>query len=196
MSDPTNPHDPERRPSSAYDTGTNGLPNFPGSTPAEPAHTARSVPQPSSISLAVRLMWAGAAVSLLSLVVTLLNLGDLKSQVREQLAASGQEVTDQVVNASYAAAIAFGVLGSLIAVLLWLWMAWKNGQGRTWARVVATVLGVINVLSTIYTLTAGTAPIAANILAVINVVLAVVILVLLWRKESSAFYQAQSRPVT
>lgn len=194
MSDPTNTHDPEGRPDSTYTT-TSGLPSFPGTTADEPASTAPVMPQPSSISLAVQLMRAGAAVSVLSLVVTLLSLGDLKSQVREQLAANGQKITDEVVNASYGFAIAVGVLGSLIAVLLWLWMAWKNGQGRTWARIVATVLGVINVLSTIFTLTGGTAPIAASILAVINVVLAIVILALLWRKESSTFYAGRSRPV-
>jgi hypothetical protein len=34
----------------------------------------------------------------------------------------------------------------MLGVGLWVWMAVKNGHGRKWARVVATVFGVINVL--------------------------------------------------
>lgn len=138
-------------------------------------------------------MWVGAGISLISLLVTLATLGSLKSQIREQLAQSGQNVTDDLVNASYAMAIVVGIVGAVIAILLWLWMAWKNGQGRSWARIVATVLGGINVISTLYTAFAGNTGAAATILAVVNLVLAIVILALLWRKEAGAYYAACSR---
>jgi hypothetical protein len=176
-------------------SGTAGLPRHPGTPPQESAAAPAAKPaQPPAIRNAVRLMWAGAVISLLSLVVTLATLGSLKTQVRDQLAQNNQKVTEDMVNAGYAAGIVGGVVVAIVAILLWLWMAWKNGQGRKWARIVATVLGVINVLSTLYTIGSGTAEPAAVVLAVINLVLAIAILVLLWRKEASAYYAACSAP--
>jgi hypothetical protein len=32
-----------------------------------------------------------------------------------------------------------GIAGGIIDGLLWLWMAWKTGAGRGWARVLSTV---------------------------------------------------------
>ncbi|MDQ3415985.1 MAG: hypothetical protein M3474_02570 [Actinomycetota bacterium] len=69
-------------------------------------------------------------------------------------------------------------------------MAWKNGQGRSWARIVATVLAGINVLFTAFGLASGNVAPVASILSVVKLILAIVIVVLLWRKESSAFYAA------
>lgn len=174
------------------DTASEGLPQFPGSTPGY-GQAPAEIPQPSSIQNAVRLMWVGAGLSVIGLIITLASLGSMKDEIREQLIASGEEVTDEIVNAAYGVAIFAGVVIGIIGVLLWLWMAWKNGQGRSWARIVATVLGVLNVLSTVYTSTAGTAPPLATIVSIINVILAVTILFLLWRKESSDFYDAHTR---
>jgi len=94
-------------------------------------------------------MWAGAALSALSLVVTLATLGSLKDQIREQLAEQDTKVTEDAVNASYTAGIAFAVILGILGILLWLLMAWKNGQGRSWARIVATILAGLNVLLTL-----------------------------------------------
>jgi actin-like ATPase involved in cell morphogenesis len=83
--------------------------------------------------------------------------------------------------------IAAAVVGALVSAALWLWMAWMNRQGRPWARIAATILGAINLL---YLLYGFTAPTAFAFLAVLEMVLAVVILVLLWKKESTAYYKA------
>ena len=174
--------------------GDSAMPSFPQAPPAQPGSSREPVAQPASIHTAVRLMWAGAAISVLSLIVTLVTLGSLKTQIRDQLVSSGQEVTDSTINAGYAAAIIFAVVSSLVAIGLWLWMAWKNGQGRSWARVVATVLAAINLVSTLISLFGGNAMPLATIVTVVNLILAIVIVVLLWRKESSDFYAACSRP--
>ena len=73
---------------------------------------------------------------------------------------------------------------------LWLWMAAANGAGKSWARVVATVLGALSVLSTVFSLTSGTGVTIA--MQLLSLVLAVAILVLLWRPASSAYFQARS----
>ena len=54
----------------------------------------------------------------------------------------------QVHNAEVAAVVT-SVIGGVIAVGLWLWMAWANGRGRRWARIVATVFFAINTLDLI-----------------------------------------------
>lgn len=170
-----------------------GPPQYRAAPPPEARQPSAPVAQPSAIRTAVRLMWAGAVISLLSLVVTLATVGSLKTQIRDQLDKSGQQVTSSTINAAYGFAIAFAVVTTLIAIGLWLWMAWKNGQGRGWARIVATVLAGINVLSTIYSVASGSATPVSTIITVVNLILAIVIVVLLWRKESTAFYAANSK---
>lgn len=195
--DATGPSYPAGEPASGA-----GLPQYPQYPDApqeqwgQQAQPGQPVEQPSSVRTAVLLMRVGAVISLLSLVATLLTLGSLKSQIRDQLVAGGQQVTDAAVDAAYAIAIVGSVVVALIGVGLWLWMAWKNGQGRGWARIVATVLGGLNVVMTLFSVASGNATALAMVLGLVNLVLAVAILVLLWKKESSAFYASRSgRPV-
>lgn len=179
--------------------GPGGYPVHPG-TPAggQPGSPRAAVPQPGSIRLAVRLMWAGAAVSFLSLVVGIATLGGAKDEIRDELIKDDPNVSQSTVDAAYAIAVTSIVVVGVLSVLLWLWMAWKNGQGRSWARVVATVLGGLNVVFTlIWLVTPNVSPnadVAALGFSLINLVIAIAILVLLWRKESSDFYAASSRP--
>ena len=44
------------------------------------------------------------------------------------------------------AAVVTAVIGALIAIGLWLWMAWANRRGRNWARIVSAVFFGINTL--------------------------------------------------
>ncbi|KQV74873.1 hypothetical protein ASC61_07580 [Aeromicrobium sp. Root344] len=142
----------------------------------------------------MRLMWTGAAVSLISLVVGLATLGDAKDQIRDDLVKDDPNVSQSTIDAAYAVGIVVVVVIGSVGVFLWLWMAWKNGQGRSWARIVATVLGALNLLFTLLSFTQPSTESASLALALVNVVLAIAILTLLWRKESSEFYDARSRP--
>ena len=185
------PHDPNEPQHSRPDLGPGGYPVHPG-TAAE--SSAPQAPQPPAIQLAVKLMWAGAAVSLVSLVVGLATLGSLKDQIRDQLLENDPSTSQSTIDAAYGVSIAFVVVFGALGVLLWLWMAWKNGAGRKWARIVATVFAALNVLSTLFTIVGGNTTTLSAVFTIINVVLAIVILVLLWRKESSDFYAARSAP--
>ena len=176
------------------DAAGSGYPTYPADAhdPGNQA-TAAKGPQPSSIRTAVRLMWAGAALSALSLVVTLATLGSLKDQIREQLAEQDTKVTEDAVNASYTAGIAFAVILGILGILLWLLMAWKNGQGRSWARIVATILAGLNVLLTLGGLAIGGATgtssgAISTLISILTLVVSVAVVVLLWRKESSEYY--------
>jgi len=100
-----------------------------------------SVPRSArTVQAAVRLMYAGAAVSAVGLIIGLaLIIVDIQVAVRGQFL--GRSLAAQkpfVITVS----IAFG----LVVVSLWLWMARANGQGRNWARILSTVLFVLATL--------------------------------------------------
>ena len=165
-----------------------------GAYPTDPAGYPPQRPgapeKPQSIALAVKLMLAGAALSILSLLYSLTTLGGLKDDIREQAIKDDANVSQSTIDAAYGVAIALFLVFGLLGALLWAWMAWKNGQGRGWARVVATVFAGLNIIGLLFTLAGGNAEPVSVIASVISVILAVVILVLLWKKESTQFYEA------
>ena len=160
-------------------------------TPGGQAPQRQAPPaQPSSIALAVKLMYAGAVLSVLSLIYSFTTMGDLKDDIADQMRRDDPSVSQSTIDAAYSVGIAFAIIFGLIGALLWVWMAWKNGQGRSWARVVATVLGGLNLVALLFALAASNSETVTVISSVVSVLLAVVILVLLWKKESSEFYSA------
>lgn len=180
---------------------TPSYPSYPASSgsgepvpayPGTPGQAAANAPQPPSIVRAVMLMRAGAVLSIVSLVAGMATSGSLKDNIKKQLEDNGnytQSNFDTAYNATIATVVVAGVLG----VVLWLWMAHTNGKGRKWARVVATALGALSILSFVLVLGQGQAPALSLVLSAVTALLAIVILVLLWRRESTEFYLARSR---
>ena len=176
------------------DAGSN---DGPGSAPPPPPSGGAPAPptQPGSVATAVKLMYVGAALSLLSVVVSFFTLDTIKDTVADAIRESDPDATQGMIDTAYTVTLFMTVVMGLIAVGLWLWMAWKNGQGRSWARIVATVFAGLNVLFSLGSFTQPGITGVAAIFSVINILLAIVILVLLWKKESTAFYESvtQSR---
>ncbi|PSK99191.1 hypothetical protein CLV30_11893 [Haloactinopolyspora alba] len=147
-----------------------------------------SAPEPPpSILNAVKLMYVGAALSLVGVLFAALSTGSIRDAVEE----SDPNLTESEIDAAANLAIGVAVVVSLLGVALWLWMAVKNKQGRSWARVVATVLGGLNIVFTLFSLgnTAG----LNLVVNLVTVVLAAVILWFLYRPESTEYYRAVSR---
>lgn len=203
---PSDPNDPIQPGPGGYPTypGTGegqpapgGYPTHPGTPPGggggHPAGPTPDIPQPSSISTAVKLMWVGAALGLISVIISVASLGSLKDDIRDELVKDDPGVSQSTIDAAYGITIGVAVVFGAIGVLLWAWMAWKNGQGRSWARIVATVLGGLNVVFTLLSFTAANAEPVSMVFSAITLVLAVVILTLLWRKDATEFYAARSR---
>lgn len=177
--------------------GTGGMPQYPAAPQVPPSGRsgASQVPRPPSVQNAVRLMWVGAAITVISMILGFVTLGSLKSQIRDQLEAGGQDVTQNMVDAGYAFAIGSMIVGGVLGALLWLWMAWKNGQGRRWARIVATVFAAINLIGTISNIASKNATAASWIVQLIGLIVGIVVVILLWRKESSAYFNANRYPI-
>ena len=168
-----------------------------GGPPPPPTPTGGAVPpvaeQPSSIATAVKLMYAGAALSLLSVIASFFMLDTIKEAIEESMRETDPNASQSTIDAAYTVGMVSTVVVGIIAVGLWLWMASKNGQGRSWARIVATVFGAINVLFTVVGFTQPGMTAVSAIISGVSMVLAVIILVLLWRKESSSYYAAVSQ---
>jgi hypothetical protein len=148
-------------------------------------------PAPPSIQNAVKLMYAGAALSAVSLIVGLATIGSLKSALEKANRTAAKPLTASGLHAAEVAGIAVIIIIGLIGVGLWLLMARANGAGKSWARVVASVLFGLNTLDL---LTAVARPNSAGTKVFTFVIWLVGLgaTVFLWRRESSDYF-AQSR---
>ncbi|TDC49841.1 hypothetical protein E1212_17090 [Jiangella ureilytica] len=155
-----------------------------GSAWGDPAVPAEP---PPSISRAVILMYVGAAISAVTALIPLLFRGSIRDAIEE----SDTSLTADEVDAAVNVTVGVGLVVGLIGVALWLWMASANKAGKSWARVVATVLGGLNILFTVLSLSTGGGGIAL-IVNLISIGLAGYILYLLYRPESSQYYAARS----
>jgi hypothetical protein len=97
---------------------------------------------PQSIQTAVKFMYAGAALSAISLIVGLATVGSLKSAIKS----ADPKFTASQVHSAEVVGVATVVIFGLIGIGLWIWMARANGAGKSWARVVASVLFGISTL--------------------------------------------------
>ena len=100
--------------------------------PAEPLRP----PAPAPALTAVKLMYAGAAVSAVELIIGLaLIIVDIKAAARGRFL--GHSLTAPQMRPLI---ITVWIVFSLVVIALWLWIARANGQGRNWARILSTVL--------------------------------------------------------
>jgi len=151
----------------------------------EPEH----VQPPRSVLNAVKLMYVGAALEVLAVIIAVVTIGSLKSAIFARHPA----YSATQLHAAEAARTVPLVIGGLIAIGLWLWMAWANGKGRSWARVVSAVFFGINTLDLLISLFAVSA-VATLIIGVVIWLAGLGAIVFLFSKESGPFYLQPPRP--
>ena len=89
---------------------------------------------PAPVRTAVKLMYAGAAVSTAGLIIGLaLIIVDIQAAARGRFLGHSLAAQKPLILTVW---IVFG----LVVIALWLWMARVNGQGRNWARILSAVL--------------------------------------------------------
>ena len=160
----------------------------------QPAGPLRS-PAPAPVLTAVKLMYAGAAVSAAALIIGLaLIVIDINAAARGQFL--GHSLTaPQMRPLIITVWIVFGLAG----IALWVWMARASRQGRNWARILSTVLFGLATLQLLHPQPQGSpAGIAATVLYYgVTVVFIAAWLAgaaavwLLWRPASGAFFKPQ-----
>jgi hypothetical protein len=141
--------------------------------------------------MAVRLMYAGAVVSALSLIVGLATVGSIRASIQAGLHKSNPKVTPAQVHHIEIIYVAGSVAFQVISIGLWVWMALTNKAGKSWARIVATVLFGLNSLSLL--LGVASVGVAAGILvSVLTWLIGLGAIIFLWRREASEYFTAQS----
>jgi hypothetical protein len=147
-------------------------------------------PPPKSVLNAVKFMYAGAALSVVSFIVGLASIGSLKTAIEQ---ASNKPLTATQLHTAEVAGVAIIIVTGLIGVGLWLWMARMNQAGKSWARIVATVLFALNTLSVLTSVARPSASVT-KIFGVLVWIIGLGAIVLLWQRDSSDYITAQSRP--
>ena len=90
-------------------------------------------------------MYGGAAVSFAGLVIGLATASGLKSAIRK----AQPTLTAAQVDNSARFIVAAAVISGLIGAALWLWMAWANKRGKSWARILSSVFFAVSTLNTV-----------------------------------------------
>lgn len=148
---------------------------------------------PASVRKSVRFMLAGAATTavlgLFWLIVAFADKNAISDTNGKQL--SNGQFAGGVVQAF--------VIEFLLPAAIWLLMARFNRSGRSWARIVSSVLcaidtymaiGLVNSLRAGVTLTA--ADVVYSVLTLAIWVVGVIAIAMIWRGESSAYFRARS----
>jgi hypothetical protein len=125
-------------------------------------------------------MYAGAAITSLTLIATIISV-PVTGGGWGSLRLLGRNQPVPVV-------ITAGIIGALILIALWLWMARANARGRNWARILSTVLfglATLHLLSD-QGLAGGVAQV---VFAMATWLVGLAVVWLLWRPSSSAFFK-------
>jgi len=149
----------------------------------KPVEPERPAPPPSVLN-AVKLMYVGAAVSTVSLVISLVDISGTKAAIRK----ARPSLTAAQVNQLNTFIIALAVVSGVIGVALWLWMARANGQGRNWARIVSTVLFGLATLD-LFGVLSQPKTVLGLVFPVLTWLIGAGAVFFLWRSESNAFFK-------
>lgn len=161
-----------------------------GSAPAAGGYGSAPGPvsRPKTVQNAVYLMYAGAALGIIGMLVSLLTLDSMRQQVEEQLAAQGGPVDQSLVDASVSIGIGVGVVFGLLGAGLWIMNAIFCGRGANWSRILSTVFAAILVLSSLVTFFQPGSGFTKAITG-LTLVVGVAAVVLLWQRPSNQFFQ-------
>jgi hypothetical protein len=141
-------------------------------------------PAPQSVLNAVKLMYAGAVVSAISLILSLTTTGSLKSAIRKHY----PHYDTAQVNHLYNQIIVAAIVSAVIGILLWLIMAYTNGKGMGWARIVSCVLFAFNTIGLI-AFFRQPETVVSLIFEVLVWLVGLGAIYFLWRPDSSAFFK-------
>lgn len=157
-----------------------------GGVPPEPV---RPDP-PRTVQRAVLLMYIGAALDVISLIVVLLSFHTIENAIRKATLTTAHPLTAHQIHQFAVFIAGIAVVESVIAIGLWLLMAWANKNGRSWGRITATVLFGLNTLFLLLSLVRPQGPL--GLLAMVLVwLVGLGAIILLWRRETTDYIAAR-----
>jgi len=141
-------------------------------------------PAPSSVLNAVKLMYVGAAISTVSLIISLVDISGTKEAIRK----ARPSLTAAQVNQLNTFIITLAIVSGVVGVALWLWMARANSQGKNWARILSTVLFGLATLD-LFGVLSQPKTVLGLVFPVLTWLVGLGAVIFLWRKESTEFFK-------
>ena len=157
---------------------------------------AGSLPVPRPVARAVRVMYVGAWASLIGIVIDLLTVHSLQARLVTMTNANGTRLTTAQVTRQEHWAIGSLIVMGLIGVALWVWLARSSRDGKSWARVVSTVIFGIATLGVIGDVNGSSAlagTIETRIYGIVVWLIGLVAVILLWRRGSAGYFRRITR---
>jgi hypothetical protein len=159
-----------------------------GGTP-EPGVPAPA--RPRSVQRAVLLMYAGAALEAVGLIVTLFSFHIIENGLRNGALRAAHPLTAHQIHQVAVFFFGISVVANAVALGLWLLMAWANGNGRSWGRITATVLFALNTIFLVISFTRPSSGLGVAVMLLVWLI-GLGAIILLWRKETTDYIAAQS----
>jgi hypothetical protein len=161
------------------------------------AHVTSGRNTPASVRVAGRLMYAGAAVSLIKVIVNLATESTTRSAeltaLRIGVRKSGVSATTSQLNSGITATLLLALVLGLISVGLWILVARASSDGKDWARTTGSVLFGLGTLALLIgppdVGIRGPETVVTRVFAGIIWLIGLAAVVFLWRKDSSRFFK-------
>ncbi|WP_066637606.1 hypothetical protein [Serinicoccus hydrothermalis] len=158
---------------------------------------AGAVAKPQPVGLAEKLMYAGGVVSLVTGIVGFFESEDsIRDRLSQASEAMGGSMTPEMIDQQVALTPISALVTGLIAAVLWFLIGRFCGKGKGWARIVATVLAVLNLISFVFGLLGSSIIPGASggtfvlLLNAVSAIIAAAVLFFLWKKESTAYFKS------
>jgi hypothetical protein len=161
--------------------------------PYQPYPTGARMPEPqrppipTQVANAVKAMYAGAAASIVGIVIEILTVNATKTAIEKR---SHNLTASQVNNTGHVLVIGI-VVGGVIAVAAWIIIARACRNGSNTARIIGTVLFA---LATVDAIGSSVAPLAVAVKAWWPVIwlAGLIAVIFLWQRASTAFFKSQA----
>ena len=142
---------------------------------------------PGAVLTAVRLMYTGAAVSLVNVIVNLTAINQIKTAFETQ-----HPLAQNAAQGVAALAAAAVVISGAVGIGLWLKLASASRKGRSWARTAGTILFGLDTIGLLGTLGRTGIPVAKTF-GVLIWLIGFIAVIELWRRQSSDYFDSRRR---
>ncbi len=161
------------------------MPPMPSWPTSEGDAKAPITDKPKQVRLAVILMYVGAALQAAAIVSVFGARDKLRTSARDVLVQQKQPAGPEQVEAAVSTIITATLVIGVVAIALWILMAFMNDRGKSWARMTATILAVLNLFMTFMQ--------GLSIVGLVTVAVGIVAAVLLWLPASRPWFERARR---
>jgi hypothetical protein len=141
------------------------------------------VDPPRPVTIAVRLMYAGAAMTAIGVLISVIAVAAGEKALHQ----SHPHATLAQLHATQNFLITIAIVSGLLEIGAWLFMARANRSGLRWARIVATVLFALGTWNLVAHLIGKGTPTSQAYTALVWLI-GLGAVFFLWQKDSSAYF--------